>query len=65
MSQLKTRRQGKHLTTREVPRKKNMDLIFIHVDVSKSVTRMTKRGVDIKQTRVWSPLQKVFEGHEK
>lgn len=29
-----------------------MDLIFIHVDVSKSVTKMTKREVDIKLTRL-------------
>ena len=35
-------------TTREVPRERNMDLIAIQVNVSKSVKRMTKRGVDIR-----------------
>ena len=35
-------------TTREVPRERNMDLISMQVNVSKSVKRMTKRGVDIR-----------------
>ena len=34
-------------TTREVPREKNMDLKSMQVNVTKSVKRMTKRGVDI------------------
>ena len=45
MCRLKTRTRGEHLTTREMPRKKNMDLKSMHVNVSKSVT---KRGVDIQ-----------------
>ena len=35
-------------TTREVPRERNMDLKCMQVNVSKSVKRMTKRGVDIQ-----------------
>ena len=34
--------------TREVPREKNMDLKSMQVNVSQSVTRMTKRDVNIQ-----------------
>ena len=34
--------------TRQVPRERNMDLISMQVNVSKSVKRMTKRSVDIR-----------------
>ena len=34
-------------TTMEVPRERNMDQRSMHVNVSKSVERMTKRGIDI------------------
>ena len=35
-------------TTREVSRERNMGLKSMQVNVSKSVKRMTKRGVDIR-----------------
>ena len=34
-------------TTREMPPERNMDLKSMQVNVSKSLKRMTKRGVDI------------------
>ena len=34
-------------TTRDVLRERNMDLIAMQVNVSKSVKRMTKRGLDM------------------
>ena len=43
------------MVTREVPRKKNMDLKSMHVNASKSVTRMKKRAVDILTRLVESP----------
>ena len=36
------------MVTTEVPREKNIDLKSMRVNASKSVTRMTKRGVDIR-----------------
>ena len=36
------------MATREVPREKNMDLKSMQVNVSKCITRTTKRGVDIR-----------------
>ena len=35
-------------TTKEVPRERNMDPKSMQVNVSKSVKRMTKRGVEIR-----------------
>ena len=35
-------------STKEVLRERNMNLISMQVNVSKSVKRMTKRGVDIR-----------------
>ena len=35
-------------TTRKVPFERNIDPISMHINVSKSVKRMTKRGVDIR-----------------
>ena len=35
------------MVTRELPREKTMDLKSMQINASKSVTRMTKRAVDI------------------
>ena len=35
------------MAMREFPREKNMDLNSMQVNVSKSVTKMTKRDIDI------------------
>ena len=36
------------MATRKVPHEKNLDFKSIQVNVSKSITRMIKRGVDIQ-----------------
>ena len=35
-------------TAKEVPRERNMNLKSMQVNISKSVKRMTKRGVEIR-----------------
>ena len=40
------------MVTRQVPREKNMDLKYMQVNPSKSVTNLTKRCVTYKLTRL-------------
>ena len=40
------------MVTREVPLEKNMDIQFIQVNARKSVTRMTKRRVNVRTDKI-------------